>query len=92
MSHLDELDEFEAELEQLGVGVAPRELLVGAAELRHGRGKRDSGYPPQVEEALVLGAELVPAPVALGRDAPVLRQLGAVIEAENRLGVPHVDR
>jgi hypothetical protein len=61
-------------------------------ELRHRRGDRDALDPRQVEEVAVERAQLVAAAVALGRHAPVLAQLLALEEPEDRLRVPDVDR
>src|SRR5437588_2632381 len=71
---------------------ALRELLVLAHEPRHRRGEADAGERAEVEEAPVERAELVAGAVRLGRDSPVLRQAIGVVEPEDGLRVPDVDR
>src|SRR5207244_6121885 len=70
------------ELEQLRVRVALRELVVRADQLGDGGRQADPVDTLEVEEALVERAELVATLVALRRDAPVLRQVGALEQTQ----------
>ena len=80
-----------SDFEELRVGVPAGELVIGARELRNRGRNADAGHPPKVEEAPIKRTKLVAALVTLGRDSPVLGKLGALVGAENRLGVPDVD-
>lgn len=62
-----------------------------ADQRRDGRGEADTVDVVEVEHAAEQNPELVTRARALRREAPVVRQPSALVEAEDGLGVTYID-